>query len=103
MEALPRRTIEDFVARGLLATDGRRFSLTRAGDDALATARPPAAARVSARDDQTRAAALRTFSPHTRALLKAYRSALGGDLPKPDFPIGGDNRLAAVHRGLRSR
>jgi hypothetical protein len=102
VETLPRQAIDDLVARGLLATDGRRFTVTRAGDDALATAKPPPAVRPSARDDETRTSALQTLSPLARAFLKAYRNALGSDLPKSGLSTGGDNRIAAITRGMNT-
>jgi len=99
VETLPRQTIDDLIAQGLLATDGRRFTITRAGEDALATAKAPPAVRPSARDVETRAAALKTLSPLARDFLKAYRNALGSDLPKSGLPTGGDNREAAWRTG----
>lgn len=99
VETLPRRALDSLLAAGLLASDGRRLTLTRSGEDALATARPPAAVRPSAHDDATREAALLTLSPLAQDFLIVYRDALGSDLPKPDLPSGGDNRTAAWRTG----
>ncbi|WP_445148996.1 hypothetical protein [Baekduia sp. Peel2402] len=99
VETLPRRTIDDLIAHGLLATDGSRFTVTRAGDDALATAKPPATVRPSAHDEATRVDALQTLSPLARDFLQAYRNALGSDLPKSGLPTGGDNQTAGWRTG----
>jgi hypothetical protein len=64
-----------------------------------------------ARDDAARGAALKTLSPPVRAFLKAYRNALGGRFPPGSVgsriaatgTTNGDNRIAAVTYGLRSR
>jgi hypothetical protein len=111
VEGMARRTIEDLVARGLLAREGTRLAPTADGERLLATASPPPAVRASAHDDATRAAALKTLSPPARAFLKAYRNALGGRFPPGSVgsriaatgTTNGDNRIAAVTHGMRSR
>jgi hypothetical protein len=99
VETLPRRALDALLADGLLTSDGRRFTLTRAAEDALATARPPATVRPGAHDDLTRIEALRTLSPPARAFIEAYWNSLGSDLPKSEIPTGGDNREAGWRTG----
>jgi hypothetical protein len=107
VEHLARLTLDDLIARDLLARDETRLTPTRAGQDALATAAPPAAVRPSAHDALARADALAALSPLARDALEAYRAALGGHFPpgsvgsriKRDLPTGGDNRTAAWRTG----
>lgn len=107
VEGLARRTIEDLLARTLLVREERRLRVTTAGERLIATAAPPPAVHASARDDVTRAAALKTLSPPARAFLEAYRNALGGRFPPGSvgsripatLPTGGDNRKAAIWTG----
>jgi hypothetical protein len=107
VEGVARRTIEDLLARTLLVREERRLRVTTAGERLIATSAPPPAVHASARDDATRAAALRTFSPPARAFLKAYRNALGGRFPPGSVgsriaatvPPAGDNRRSAVWTG----
>lgn len=107
VEGLARRTLDDLVARDLLVREATRLRVTTAGERAIATSAPPPAVRASARDDATRAAALKTFSPAARAFLEAYRNALSGRFPPGSVgsriaatvPPAGDNRQSAIWTG----
>jgi hypothetical protein len=107
VEGLARRTLDDLRARTLLVREERRLRVTTAGERLLATSAPPPAVHASARDDATRAAALKTLSPPARTFLIAYRNARGGRFPPGSVgsriattvPPAGDNRRSAIWTG----
>ncbi len=99
VDGLARRTIDDLLARGLLVRAGTRLTPAAAGERALAAAPPPLALHVSARDDATRAAALRALSPLARAFLEAYRNTRAAPYGGVPGSVNGDNRQSAVRYG----
>lgn len=122
---LPRRTIEDLVARGWLSrpeltrvVEGvevvmPRLSLTARGSQQLAVAPPPAVARPTAEDPEERAAGRRALSRRGRAFVKAWAATpiVGNGFPAgsvgaglaSDVPDNGSNTEAAVWTGTMTR